>query len=225
MDGNEVREWTEARDQEIAEWVERLITEYHPDGNLDHTARLFLAFSSVRHRQVVGHTERVALLARAVSLRMKKDDKAAFFAGILHDVGKLMLPSELFSGREITPDEYALIKQHALDGFRVLIKFHAFTASCAGLHHALYKQGYGLTLDDLGEFIAKLGLDTVKKILDISAIISICDFIDAFTHRKTTIKDGSGALGKTLQELLYVKYPNDLMVVDIALEELERNNL
>lgn len=190
------------------------IDKYNPKGGLGHTAKLFLALSVVNHGQVKGHIERVALLSEAVAMRMQMDKKAAFFAGLLHDVGKIILPADLFDGHNISAEEYAKVKEHALAGFKILSQFHYFTALCAGVHHALYKNGYGLTLND---FPKEWGLETVKKVLDISAIISVCDFIDAFTHRKTEIKDGSDAAAPDLRGMLLAKYPNDRLIVDCAL--------
>ena len=91
------------------------------------------------------------------------DKKAAFFAGLLHDVGKIVLPADLFDGHNISAEEYARVKEHAIAGFRVLMQFHYFTALCAGLHHALYKKGYGLAIDD---FPKEWGLETIKKVLE-----------------------------------------------------------
>lgn len=199
-----------------SELVRKKIKEYDPKGGLDHTALFFLALASVNHNSVKQHVERVALLSEAVALRMQKDTKATFFAGLLHDIGKILLPSELFEDRDITAEEYERIKTHAIASFEVLKDFHGFTAICAGLHHALYKAGYGLTIDDFPKYFS---LAVIKKILEISAIISIVDFIDAYTHRKTKIKDGSDKGGKSLKEMLFAKYPDDKQVVEIALEE------
>ena len=60
---------------------------------------------------------------------------------------------------------------------------------------------------------------TIKKVLNISTIISICDFVDAYSHRDTKIKDGSDEAGPTLREMLLGKYPEDRLLIDAALEE------
>ena len=200
------------------ELVEKKIELYKPDGNLDHTARVFLALSGINHGQVKGHAERVALLTEMVATRQGLNQKAAFFAGLLHDIGKLVLPYDFFDGRDISVEEYEQVKTHAINGFLAFNGTHLLTAVCAGIHHALYHHGYGLTIDD---FPKEWNLATVKLVLDIGMIISICDFIDAYNHRKTKIKDGSDQGTPTLKEMLYKKYPNEHAVIDIALEEAE----
>lgn len=192
------------------------IKQYNPAGDLAHTAALFLAFSEVKHASTKKHVENVALLAEATAKTLKKDAKAAFFAGLLHDIGKILLPSLLFDGHDITSDEYNTVKEHAQIGFKVLKKFHAFTALCAGLHHNLYKSGYGVNQE---VFPSNWSMATIKKVLEISAIVSICDFVDAYRTRTTKIKDGSDGGGTitSLKDMLYKKYSDDKHVIDAVL--------
>lgn len=199
--------------------VKKKIDKYNPKNGLGYTAKFFLALSEVNHFSVKEHVQNVALLAEAAAKQLKKDTKAAFFAGLLHDVGKIILPPELFDGHNITAEEYNRVKTHAKAGFVALTKLHQFTALCAGFHHNLYKAGYGSSLDDFPSYWAPA---TIKKVLDISTIVSICDFIDAYTHRTTKIKDGSDEHTKSLKEMLYEKYPNDHLTVDIAYEQMSK---
>ena len=195
--------------------INNKIKKYNPKGNLAHTAKFFLELCDINHFETKEHMERVAILAEATAKKLKKDYKAAFFAGLLHDVGKLILPSSLFDGHNISQEEYTHVKEHAKAGYKALKKFHMFTAMCAGLHHNMYKAGYGVDID---EFPDKVSPSTVKKILEISTIISICDFVDAYNNRETKIKDGSDANAKSLKEMLYEKYPNDIDTVDVVLK-------
>jgi len=203
----------------LHELIRAKIDVYQPKNGLDHIARFFISLASLNHGKVAGHIERVALLAEAVAARLKMDAKAAFFAGLLHDTGKIILPFSLFDGHNITAEEYAEVKRHAVLGAEALKCDYLFTSFCAGLHHAMYQKGYGLTVRD---FPDSLSPATVKKILQIAAIVSICDFIEAFTHRSTVIKDGSSDNGGGLKEMLYQKYPDDIQLIDIALEEISK---
>jgi hypothetical protein len=195
--------------------VYRKIDEYKPKGELNHTAKMFLDISSVRHHKVKGHVERVALMAEGVAKILKYDSKAAFFAGLMHDIGKLVLPYSLFEDKDITPQEYAEIKTHALAGYKMLKNKHLFTALCAGLHHALYESGYGLTIAD---FPKNWNPKLIRKVLNIAAVVSVCDFIDAYTHRHTKILDGSGKESEDLEVMLKTKYPEDQHIIEAALQ-------
>ena len=209
-----------ATKEELMAMINAKVEAYNPRGGLSQTAKFFLALIGINHGDTREHCERVALLAERVAVMMKKDAKASFFAGLLHDTGKLVLPAPLFDGHNISAEEYAKVKEHAMAGFRALRGLHAFTALCAGLHHNLYKAGYGLTLED---FPKDWSMATIKKVLEISAVISVCDFIDAYTHRATKVLDGSA--GPDLRTMLVQKYPDDVLLVELALMANEEMGL
>jgi len=144
--------------------VQEKITAYQPKGGLIQSSRLFLALAGINHESTKNHVENVALLAEAVAISLKKDAKAAFFAGLLHDIAKITLPAPLFDGHNITPEEYAQIKKHAQDGFNALMKLHLFTSLCAGLHHNLYKSGYGVTMEDFPKKLNELRLKLLSQL-------------------------------------------------------------
>lgn len=198
--------------------VEARIKRYRPKGGLDKVAYVILGLLGMNHRPVREHAERVALMVEAVAKHLKKDAKAAFFAAIFHDIGKLILPYNLFDGHDISNKEYRRVKKHALAGFKILMPNFLFIALCAGLHHAMYEKGYGLTLKDMP---ACLSLRTIKKILEIATIIAICDDIDSSLHRKTKLRDRTAA-GLSLKKRLGKKFPDDILAVEMALRE-EKN--
>lgn len=203
----------------LRELILNKISEYQPKNGLDYIARFFLSLISVKHEKVTGHVERVALLAEAIARRVKTDSKAAFFAGLMHDVGKLVLPYPLFEGYDINDEEYEEIKKHAILGSEVLKDDYIFTSLCVGLHHAMYDKGYGLTMKDFPENYSPA---LIKMVLEISTIVSISDFIEAFTHRGGKMKSDSGVVENDLKSMLYAKYLNDIRLVDIALEEYSK---
>lgn len=203
----------------IRELTLKKIFDYQPKNGLDYVARFVLSLTSLKHGKVTGHVERVALLSEAVAQKIKIDAKAAFFAGLLHDVGKLVLPYHLFEGYEISDEEYEEIKKHAILGSQALKDDYVFTSLCVGLHHAMYERGYGLTIKDFPENYSPA---LIKMVLQTSAIVSISDFIEAFTHRGGKVRDGSSKSGNDLKTMLYAKYPNDIQLVDIALEEFPK---
>ncbi len=199
--------------------IERKIRKYAPKGGLDNTTRVLLDLIGMGQPLTLAHSERVGLTTEAVCLKTGKDAKAGLFGGLLHDTGKNTVLNFLFDGRNISAEEYAEVKKHAIAGFTALKRAHLFTAYCAGLHHALYERGYGLTARD---FPKNWQPRTVKKVLEIATIIAICDDIDASLHRKTTIKDDSRLSDMPLMKRLETKFPDDHETVKIALEEARK---
>jgi putative nucleotidyltransferase with HDIG domain len=190
---------------------------FHPKGGLRISAEMFLNLSANKHQQVREHSIRVAFMSETVAIALKMDAKAAFFGGLLHDIGKIVLPYELYDGHNITADEYLVVKLHAKIGFETLKSLHLFTSVVCGLHHNMYKNGYGIDV-----FPSEWNKDTVSKAIEISSIVSICDFIDAYTTRNTEIKDGYS--GNNLIDMLHNKYPGNKTIVDVALDVLMLNS-
>jgi PAS domain S-box-containing protein len=74
-----------------------------------------------------GHQYRVAQLARAITFEQgfsEEKAKAIYTAGLLHDIGKIGIPSDILSKPgKLNEIEYDLIKTHSQIGFDVLQKF------------------------------------------------------------------------------------------------------
>lgn len=194
------------------------MVKYGCDKKITHSAKLITSLLCAHSKEVWGHCQRVALLSEKTAEIMGKDKKAAFFAGLLHDLGKIFVRKELFSEQNITGEEYKEVKEHALKGYSSLKDIHLFTALCCGLHHAVGENGYGLSSKNLPR---KMRPNTLKKALDISTIVSVCDFIDAFCTRKTKIKDGSNSNGTKkpgLKKSLLKQFPEDKIVIVAALK-------
>lgn len=203
---------------DLSRRMKNRMKKYRPKGGLDKTLAVIMALLGMSEPLVSQHASRVALTAEDVGKKMMKDTKALFFAAALHDIGKLILPPKLFDGRNISAKEYRKVKRHAIASFLVLKDAYLFIALCAGLHHAMYEWGYGLTIDDFPKF---LSLRTIKKILEIATIIAICDDIDSALHRKTKLRHGA-VKGMTLQKRLEKKFPDDIFIVRLALKEAKK---
>jgi len=97
--------------------------------------------SEMRDPYTVGHERRVADIAVAIGAELGLSEntlEGLHVAGHLHDVGKMIVPSEILSKPgKLSPIEYQLIKTHAQSGYDVLkgIKFPWPVALVALQHH------------------------------------------------------------------------------------------
>jgi len=88
-----------------------------------------------------GHQRRVASLARAIAVDMGLEEEriqGLYFAGLIHDLGKVSTPAELLSKPTRLSDiEFALIKEHARVGHNILkdIEFPWPIADMVRQHH------------------------------------------------------------------------------------------
>lgn len=126
-----------------------------------------------------GHSARVAMystqIAREAGLSEEECDQV-YFAALLHDVGKIGVPSAVINkpGR-LTDEEFAMIKQHPVMGNQILsrIQQSPYLSIGAHYHHERYDgRGYPEGLK---------GTDIPK----IARIIGVADAYDAMTSKRS----------------------------------------
>lgn len=113
-----------------------------------------------KDRYTSGHSHRVADYALAIAKRMGKseeDQKAIYYAGMLHDVGKIRIPiSVINKPGKLTEEEFNYIRIHPVNGYNILRDIHDDTRISYGAkyHHERYDgKGYpnGLSGEDIPE--------------------------------------------------------------------------
>lgn len=128
---------------------------------------------------VYAHSINVALISRAIGkwLKMSREQlNELTIAGLLHDIGKAEIPSEILNKTgKLTDEEFELIKSHALKGSKLLKKagFNSDIQFAALQHHERSDgSGYprGLEADEISDF---------------ASIIAIADVYDAMTSARS----------------------------------------
>jgi len=120
------------------------------------------------------HCRRVAALCHhlALGLGCTSDEvNAAFFAGLLHDIGKLVSPLAIIDKpAPLTDDERSTIEYHPVDGYRLIAHLiDDLRVTHAVLHHHERYDGRGYPV----------GTGTCIRI---TAIVAVADAYDAMTH-------------------------------------------
>lgn len=125
------------------------------------------------------HSVNVSLLCNVLGSWLKlstQDLEALTLAGLLHDIGKLTLPSEIINKQSrLTPSEYVTIKTHTLQGFNMLKnkKLDERIINAALMHHERCDgSGYPYRLKG-------------AEIDDFAKIIAIVDVYDAMTSARS----------------------------------------
>ncbi|GAA4400974.1 HD domain-containing phosphohydrolase [Quisquiliibacterium transsilvanicum] len=126
--------------------------------SLEQSIQAIAATLEARDPYTAGHQRRVADLAVAIARDLGLDEDRIHglrLAGILHDLGKIQVPSEILTmPRRLTEAEYALVKQHPQAGYEILkgIDFPWPIAEIVLQHHEKFDgSGYprGLRGDDI----------------------------------------------------------------------------
>lgn len=165
---------------------------------LDGVVHALASTTRERDPYTARHQERVALLACAIAEEMGLPEQTVEgirFAGMLHDVGKVAVPSEILSKTGALSDmEIRLIREHCKIGHTLLedVPFHTPVAEAVLQHHErLDGSGYpdGLSGD---------------AILPEARILAVADVIEAMTSHRPyrpahgiaaairQVKDGAG---------------------------------
>ncbi|HWG15308.1 MAG TPA: HD-GYP domain-containing protein [Streptosporangiaceae bacterium] len=114
-----------------------------------------------------GHSERVSkgsvMIARAIGMRPERVE-AIRFAGMLHDVGKLGVPTKVLQKTgKLTEEEYAAIQLHPMRGLEIIQEIGFLDEALAGImhhHERIDGCGYpmGLAGDEIPEFARVLAV-------------------------------------------------------------------
>jgi HD superfamily phosphohydrolase YqeK len=114
-----------------------------------------------------GHSERVSrgavMIASEIGMRPERVG-AIRYAGMLHDVGKLGVPTSVLQKRgSLTDDEYASVQLHPMRGLDIVREIGFLDEALAGImhhHERIDGKGYpmGLAGDEIPEFARVLGV-------------------------------------------------------------------
>jgi len=125
-----------------------------------------------------GHSERVNRYSMLMADRLGLDPKqqrALNWASILHDIGKIAIPSDILNKPEgLTDAEFDVIKGHPLRGYKILKPLDQLSASLPGIRH------HHERIDGRGYPDGLQG----GEIPLIARIIAVADTFDAMTSNR-----------------------------------------
>ncbi len=132
-----------------------------------------------KDRYTSGHSRRVAEYARMIATRMGKSAQEIadiYFAGLLHDIGKIRIPEEIINKPgKLTDDEYALINIHPISGYHIIknISSDNIFRDAVKFHHERY-DGRGYPNGLSGE-----------NIPEVARIMAVADSYDAMASNRS----------------------------------------
>lgn len=184
---------------------------------LEETVAALSSAVEKRDPYTAGHQERVAQLACAIAKEMHLTEKQISglrMAAIIHDIGKLYIPTEILTKPvKLTDAEFNLIKIHSQIGYDILkgIEFPWPVADIVIQHHErLNGSGYPRGL-------------TAKDILIEAKIIAVADVVEAMVNDRP-YRPMLG-MDKTLKEIQGKKNSHyDALAVDACVKVLKKTN-
>lgn len=181
----------------LRERVNREAAEQRWRASLETTVGAIASTLEIRDPYTGGHQRRVAQLAAAIGRELHLPEhqiEGIYLAGLIHDIGKIHVPSEILSkpGR-LSPLEYQIIQTHAAAGYEIVkgVDFPWPIAQAILQHHE--------RLDGSG-YPNRLKAD---QIIVEAKILAVADVVEAMTSRRP-YREGLG-LERALEEILQGK--------------------
>lgn len=164
-----------------------------------------------------GHSERVSrgagMIARQIGMRPDRAE-AVRFAGMLHDVGKLGVPTKVLQkeGR-LTEEEFAAIQLHPMRGLEIVRDIGFLNEALTGImHHHERMDGRGYPMGFAGQ-----------EIPEFARIIAVADAFDSMTSTRAYRK--AARIGDAITELRNGAGSQfDPRMVDAFIEALNRED-
>ena len=142
------------------------------------------------------HSLRVGLLARRIGRFMHLDEKALFFTGVFHDLGKSLIPlSTLHKTVGWTPEDSKIMESHVMDSHRLLRDKFDFLADIVLWHHRFQKNIYPV---ELPPYLHEYSEGTKVLIQEYGRILAIADVYDALHRKNNKFEEG-----KELREKMF----------------------
>jgi len=160
-------------DEKIKEKVERL--KGHSYWTYEHSLRMMaLCYRFGKH------------------FKFEEDEiKQLMVGGLLHDIGKLWVPSEVLNKNGLTIEDVNLIRKHPFNGFnyvRDLEKRYPLVPGLVGRHHSFSDNPYPIKGDTAyGKIISNQYGENMEFMLigeEMAKIVSICDAFDALINER-----------------------------------------
>ncbi|MEZ5114872.1 MAG: HD-GYP domain-containing protein [Candidatus Nanopelagicales bacterium] len=163
-----------------------------------------------------GHSERVARASLMIGRRIRmRDDRleSLRYAGTLHDVGKLGVPTRVLqkAGR-LSDDEFAAIQLHPVRGREITRELDFLGEAVMGIYHhheRIDGRGYPLGL-------------TGEQIPEFARIIAVADAFDSMTTTRSY--RGARSVGEAVAELIACKGTQfDPGMVDALVDAIDQD--
>jgi putative nucleotidyltransferase with HDIG domain len=133
---------------------------------------------ALRDRTTARHAAAVARYARALTAEIggsEEEQELAHTAGLLHDIGKFVLPDRILHAEILSDEDWAVIRRHPQDGATLVGRLDGYgPVADVILYHHEQVDGAGYPAGLIGNEIPLA-----------SRVVAICSIFDTLTARET----------------------------------------
>src|SRR3989344_1522162 len=204
--------------EKLEDCVDRAFRQLHIKQNNRNSVEFLLSALKLKHEYTYAHSLNVALIAKDISDYLGFQQKPLFFAGLLHDVGKLTIRQELFNNGKYSEEDAKEMEMHVLNGYYIASGVHEFSAQILLRHHHFQDNGYPALIPGP---LANLGKKATENIVRYARLLSLADFYVALTTRDDSRERITPDMLTNIRILIVDKKPHDYVLAD----ELLRNGI
>jgi putative nucleotidyltransferase with HDIG domain len=142
------------------------------------TNQMFTAMSKITElnsEYTAGHSKRVGKISREIAKRLGMSDEECeqvYYAGLLHDIGKIAIDQSLIEKEDdLTDEEYEIVKKHTIYGYEILKSIDIEKYADGALYHHERPDGKGYP-------------NGITDIPIIGRIIAVADAYDAMLSNR-----------------------------------------
>lgn len=172
--------------------------------------RYYLGLLRDKHLPTYDHSVRVGLLCANICSTQGLNPERLFFAGALHDIGKLKINDHLLQKAQFTKKDMEEMKKHVEHSYEILKPLYPVTAEIALRHHRYQENKYPAVLPKL-----HVPNHTKKEITIYSTLLALADFYDAITTRNND-KFGTNRIicGDEAKQIMLDKHPDEKTIIE-----------
>lgn len=164
------------------------------------------------HQECYQHCLRVGFLARQIGAVMHLDQKALFYAGIFHDVGKQTIDSKLLGKTDPwTKEDKEEIKKHVLASYELVKDKFDFSAEIILFHHYFQPDPYP---KEFPPFLHLYSNGTQTAILNYARIIAIADTYDALHRQNSYLVNNRQLTDQEIEDQMLLRNPDKKSLIE-----------
>lgn len=166
------------------------------------------------HQDCYNHCIRVGILAKQIGAVMHLDEKALFYAGIFHDVGKQTISSKLLGKTESwTHEDKEEIKKHVLASYCLVKDKFDFSAEIILFHHYFQDDPYPNDID-IPPLLHPHSNGAISAIMNYARIIALADSYDAMHRKNSYVLNHKSLTDQEIEDQMILRNPDKKGLVE-----------
>jgi len=151
----------------------------------------FLKVIELKDKATYLHSLRTGLLSTVIAESLGKNPKPMFYAGLLHDIGKITIDNGTLEKVDYFDKmDLEKMKAHVMNGYNILKGIHDFSAEILLWHHYFKPHDPYPTDAEMKELQSDLPENLKKKSKEYGLILAFADVYDAMLTRKNSMYEG-----------------------------------